>query len=164
MYSRISNKIASIESTAIEIENEKKSQQNILGLKRSIELTQEKSVLLDSHFVAESTVVDFIKSIESLAKDRGVEVKISSLQPGDQIGKQGLFVTLNVDGSFGAVNNFLILLENMPYQIIVNRIQMSSPKNTLSSPDDSKTSIVSKTTTTSWSASVDFLLTSYYKK
>lgn len=163
MYTRISKKTSSIESTAIEIENEKKSQQNILGLKRSIELTQEKSRLLDSHFVAESTVVDFIKSIESLAKDRGVVVKISSLQPGEQIGKQGLFVTLTIDGNFSAVNNFLILLENMPYQIIVNRIQMSSQKNTLSSPTDSKTNTTLKTNATSWSASVDFVLTSYYK-
>lgn len=163
MYTRVSKKTASIENISIEIENEKKSQKNILGLKRSIELADKKNILLDSYFVTEETVVDFIKSIEALAKELGVEVQISSLQQGDQIGKQGLFVTLTVTGDFSPVNNFLILLENMPHQLIVSRVQLVSEKNTLTPTLDPKTKKPISGTDKKWSASVDFVLTSYIK-
>ncbi len=164
MYTRISKKTTSIESIATEIENEKKSQQNILGLKRSITLTEEKNKLLNSYFVTEETVVDFIKSIESLAKDSGVSVQISSLQPGEQTGKQGLYVSLIVNGGFNEVNRFLVFLENMPYQIVTNRVQLSSEKNTLSPVIDPKTGKPQALKVQQWNASVDFVLISYRKQ
>lgn len=163
-FSRISKKTSSIESIVTEIENEKKSQQNILGLKRSIVLSEEKNSVLNSYFVNEETVVDFIKSIELLAKESNVSVQISSLQSGEQTGKQGLYVSLVIKGSFNSVNSFLLLLENMPYQIIINKVMLATENSTLTPSVDPKTGKTQASSVGQWGASIDFILVSYRKE
>lgn len=163
LYSRITKKTESVESVAIEIENEKRSQQNISGLKRSIVLTEQKNKILESHFVTEGKVVNFIESIEMLGKESGVVVDIQSLQPGEQTGKEGLYVTLSLNGEFNSVNKFILLLENMPYQIVLGNVILSTDKKPVPSTDPSK-AVPSPVGNPKWKASVDFVLTSYKKE
>ena len=166
LYSRITKKTESVESVAIEIENEKRSQQNISGLKRSIVLTEQKNKILESHFVTEGKVVNFIESIEMLGKESGVVVDIQSLQPGEQTGKEGLYVTLSLSGEFNSVNKFILLLENMPYQIVLGNVILSTDKKPVpsSSSTDPSKAVPTPVGNPKWKASVDFVLTSYKKE
>ncbi len=163
LYSQINKKTSSAESIVAEIENEKASQQNILGLKRSIELSEEKYTTLNSYFVNEEKVIEFIEEIELLAQETSVVTEISSIQSGEQIGKKGLYVTLDAQGNFDDVNNFIVRLENMPYQIHLTNVLLSTPKGSSQKPaTDPKTGkVVLSTGTPQWKASLDFVLISY---
>jgi hypothetical protein len=166
LYLQINKKTASAESIVAEIDNEKKSQQNIMGLKRSIELSEAKYAMLNSYFINEEKVVGFIEEIESLAQQASVTTEISSIQSGEQIGKKGLYVTLDAQGNFDDVNNFIVRLENMPYQIQLTNVLLSTQKGSSQKPTiDPKTgkAIVS-TGVPQWKASLDFVLISYIKE
>lgn len=163
LHAQINKKIASIESTMAEIENEKNSQQNIFGLKRSIELSEDKNTLLDSYFVNQDEVVNFIESLEALAKENAVVIEIDSIQPGNQIGKNGLYVTLDVDGEFNNVNNFILKMENMPYQLNLTKILLATEKSAPKNQTVETQKTASQVTTQSWNASIDLVLISYIK-
>ena len=165
LYTRIERKSDSIQAIVVEIENEKKSQENILGLKRSIVLTEQKNEILNSNFVTEDKVVDFIESVESVAQETNVEVEIFSIQQGEQIGKQGLYVSLDAKGDFENVTQFMLLMENMPYYLVINSVilntQKNNPVSVNSDPKVVKTVVTQKP---QWNAKIDFVLVSYRKE
>ena len=98
----------------------------------------DKSDILDSFFIDPNTVVIFLESLEELGRKTGVSVSIISVKEGEAEKKSDLLsgtiaplsVKLTADGSFKNVYNFLTLLENAPYEIVFDRIQLLKDEET----------------------------------
>lgn len=70
---------------------------------------------LDSHFAESSDVVPFLDTIEELGVPAGAQTEIDSVTMGAS--NNGLVVGLKATGSFDSVYKFITLLENSPYEI-----------------------------------------------
>jgi len=80
------------------------------------------SSLLESHFVQNSDIVPFLNSLEQLASPVGASVVINSVSAG--LNNTGPNVELKVTGSFGAIYKYLTLLENFPYELYFNSVDI----------------------------------------
>ncbi len=92
--------------------------------------TAAKWVRLPEFFVPSGQIVEFIEAVESLGKESGSKVTLSSLDA-DNLdsatpGKQGkVKVHVNAQGSWSAVMKALTLAETLPYAISVNNFRAS---------------------------------------
>lgn len=150
-----------------EIANEQLSQSNIFALKKTIKETEADRDTLQSYFVKEDEVVVFIESIESLGKKTNTTVQITQAQASQDPKKPStLFISLSSSGTFSDVTHFLVLLENLPHDISVDKVLMSVQTTPEQVIVDSKTGkiVSSKSGTKSWTADVDINLLSYQPK
>ncbi len=84
---------------------------------------------LNFYFITKETTANFIEELESIALRSGVTFKLNSLS----IGKEEkitnkpsyLKLTMRFDGSFSNVHHFLTILENLPYRVRFNSINIA---------------------------------------
>lgn len=100
--------------------------ESVRTLMGSLEETADERVYLVSRIPTEDSVVNLITLIESLGKEQGVALTIDALniKPVNAT-FETLFVNLTVKGSHESVLHTLKLLENIPYQSRVNKVQMT---------------------------------------
>lgn len=89
--------------------------------------TEEARNRVNGFILSDDEVVGFIESLESLAKDIGLEETTEAVSdtayPGFDAKKwNGLQIVLSVRGSWSRVYQFLSLLENLPYQTTLLRV------------------------------------------
>jgi hypothetical protein len=94
-----------------------------------ISLEQNKNLIdqLDSYFIPSDGVVGFISSIESLGKESGVELVVTSVETlsdpkNTKDFKEALHLRLETMGSWKGTFYFLSVLENLPYQVDVSQV------------------------------------------
>ncbi len=81
--------------------------------------SEEDRNLINTYFVTKDTINIFFDRLEKLGNDSNVETMIASAKeiPIDGSGKTELEVAITTDGSFEDIYQFMLLLENLPFQI-----------------------------------------------
>jgi len=85
---------------------------------------------LDSHFVADDEIINFIETIEDLGEDSGAEIEVTSVGVGNKSVKKAdqasisefLNLDFKIEGSFAQIFHFLSMLEKLPFRIDVARV------------------------------------------
>ncbi|MFA6920052.1 MAG: hypothetical protein WC264_03330 [Candidatus Paceibacterota bacterium] len=116
------NKIA--ENTFLMWQEKYQKREEIKLLNNSIKDIEADKVLLDAHFAQSTDVVPFLNTIESLATKVKAKAEVTSVDILKD--KTGLLVGIKTLGSFEAVYKFLMLLENSPYELEINSVDMQT--------------------------------------
>lgn len=95
-------------------------------IRKELETNQEGFAIVESVFLDNDSLVDFIKELEYLAAQCGVEIKIRNVSFRE--GGQGdvPFFGLNLSGDFSSVYRYVFLLENSKYQVSVDRVNFQN--------------------------------------
>ncbi|MCX6731873.1 MAG: hypothetical protein NTX55_02715 [Candidatus Parcubacteria bacterium] len=93
------------------------------------EITGEKQKI-DSAFLDKETIVNFIEKLESIAGKTGAAIKIGNINMDNQ-NEKGLSLQFNITGNFNQLFHYLILLENLPYSINIEKMDFKklAPNN-----------------------------------
>lgn len=97
----------------------------------------------EKYFVGKDSVNVVIERFESLAKLAKVSFRFARVEPSTYTGRPALSLSFSARGSFPGINHFLLLLENAPFKIVFNRVDLG-----LAEGDQ-------------WGANFDVLLTSF---
>lgn len=124
----------------------------IQSLDRMIKATENKRALLRSHFSQSTDIVPFLDTIQNLATSVGADSEIVSV---DIVKEKGvaLDVEVRATGSFEAVYKFITLLENSPYELDFNIVDLQNTSPT--------TTIEEQTTNANWSIRLKLRLLSF---
>lgn len=106
-----------------------KKAQNIQLLESQSEKLKTDAQKIEPVFLKEENIVGFIENLENLGKDAGVSVELSAVRMDEKNSKAPHF-DLILKGSFNALFHYIVLLENLPYQIIFEKLNMSSGDKT----------------------------------
>lgn len=90
---------------------------------KSLENYGETIKLLDSAFLSEKGVVEFLKFMERLAKNAGVSLKTESAQLPNQKSSEATF-RFKAEGDFGSLMKFFVLLDDLPYAGIITNMEI----------------------------------------
>ena len=91
--------------------------------------TEDDRAKLNSYFVSNEGIVDFLEVIEGLEQYAEVEVSIKTIgenDTGEFESVEQLELNLTAEGSWGAVYHFFALLESLPHSIDMSRVQFNS--------------------------------------
>lgn len=102
-----------------------KKAQNIKLLESQSEKLKIDAQKMEQVFLKEENIVGFIENLEKLGRDAGVSVELSSVRMDDKNSKEPHF-DLILKGGFNPLFHYIVLLENLPYQIIFEKLNMSS--------------------------------------
>lgn len=136
MYKNIvrQGSITSKAHAELQYQNEmKKHEEDLVKLYNNSEKDRQN---INSIIISEDKIVDFIEAVESIGKQSGVEITISSINKENKDSKDtklknfniGNTITARIDakGSFSSIMKALVLLENMPYQVYLNNILLTT--------------------------------------
>ena len=84
------------------------------------EIVDEKQKI-DSVSLDKESIINFIENLESIAGKTGASIKIGNINIDNQE-KKGLSFQFNLTGNFNQLFHYLILLENLPYLINIERM------------------------------------------
>jgi len=111
----------------------KEEQQKILVNDKKLENSGSLKVLMneiinekqkiDSAFLNEGSIVNFVEKLESIAGKTGAAIKIGNINIDNQ-DKKGLSLQFNITGNFNQLFQYLILLENLPYLINIEKMEL----------------------------------------
>jgi len=100
------------------------------SIKSMILNTQHNRAEINRYLVPFGGEVEFLESIESLAKFSGSSVKFQSVDLKDEViekaaGLESLSIKLEGNGEWASLYKFLKLIELMPYKVVVRTVRMS---------------------------------------
>ncbi len=106
-------------------------QDSLTTLMRTLGDTEVERLSLRTRIVQDEDVVDILALIESLGKEQGVLLTTNSLTvaPVNNL-FETLVINVSVEGSYQAIIHTLKLLEHLPYQSEVGRVQMENKQGT----------------------------------
>lgn len=108
-------------------------QKNIKSLERSLQEAAPQKEALDRIFADERSIVDFIKTLESMATAAGVMLTVQNATLPASGAELGPEFQIRIEGSFDRLARFLESLEVMAYQVSFSTLTMdthSSSQNT----------------------------------
>jgi Tfp pilus assembly protein PilO len=143
------NQKAKLATIAWQAETDQHYDINLLN--NSLEQVSNERALLNSHFVQSSDVVPFFNTLEQLGVGAGASVVVDSVVTGTN--NNELVVDLKTTGTFKQVYQFLTLLENSPYEITFNSMDL----HTLSAQDVSVKNVKNQ----NWEADFEIQLLSF---
>lgn len=131
-----------------------------VALKAAMDHTALDRARLESHFVRKDGVVEFINGLEDLGRSEGLVTNINSLSESWQEGNSGsLMLSLKVSGSFSAIYQYLLLLQELPQKMRITSVQFAAGQSgapaTLSAVQGNSSSV--------WSADIQALVVHYIK-
>lgn len=93
---------------------------------RTIELSVDKRAALDQLFLTEDRTIDFLAELEQVAVTFGIEMKTTGLElkPADDTGFAELNVRVALKGSHTQTQQFLKLLETLPYHAAITGVNL----------------------------------------
>ncbi len=94
---------------------------NLQTFKKTLEETANKRSELDALFLTPEDVIDFIGNIEGWGTAIGVKTTLSGLR---EEGGKSLSFSVQAEGTFERVMNFIELLENIPYDAHINSVNL----------------------------------------
>lgn len=92
----------------------------VLSLNRLLDETREDRATLEKAFVTPGSIVDFIESMESLARGAQVSLSLGSVEPDKT--KDILRASLEAKGRFERVFSYIALLESMPPELSITKL------------------------------------------
>ena len=145
MWSNMQNTIDDIQQLVLQTGEQSSELSGVNIVVNTAKDTKESRDKLDNYFISdnEATIL-FIELIEKLAVDVGTEMDFTL----DAIDNTVQF-RLTVHGNYKNVYRYLVLLESLPYNIEIMRINLMED---LSNSEDGYT----------WSANLDLVFTGYY--
>jgi len=111
-----------IKTKEIEWRKETDRRNELRTLDSSIKAMAQERADLETHFAQSSDVVPFLNTLESLASRVGALAAVTSVSISDD--HSGLLVGLSASGSFASLYKFLMLLENSPYELEFNSMDL----------------------------------------
>ncbi len=106
----------------VEWQTEQTRQEDLKSLESSLKSVAPERAELETHFAKSSDVVPFLDMIEKLAVATGAEAEVEQVSVSDD--KTSLIVNMKAKGSFDATYKFIRLLENSPYELEINSLNM----------------------------------------
>lgn len=100
------------------------------SVKHIINDTKDDRAKLDSHFVADDEIINFIETIENLGADSDVKVEVTDVsvssagaEADSQVNISELLnLNFKIEGSFAQMFHFLSMLEKLPFKIDILRV------------------------------------------
>jgi len=105
-----------------EIILEEKKANEARALKESLSNLSIRKEKLDSVFIEQKDVLSFIKEIENLAKESGVDMEFRSVDISKNDSGEKPIFQFKATGPFSGLFYYLVLLENIKYQIVFDNI------------------------------------------
>jgi Tfp pilus assembly protein PilO len=119
VFNMINNKNKHSVSVLTEIKSKNEQKDNIANLKKTVDETKEKEIVLSSYLVHSNNLDEFINFLEKEGDSISVPIEVLSVNaPNDT--KNRLKVELKGTGTFEHVVRFIELIQNAPYQIKIN--------------------------------------------
>ncbi|MEK7588962.1 MAG: hypothetical protein AAB438_04080 [Patescibacteria group bacterium] len=123
LYIQIRNNNIASQEAEIEWNSESSKLNEIKSLNLSIQTIDTEKALFESHFLKSSDIVSFLDTIESAAKDVNVTAEIVSVD--DVTDTTSLTIGIRSSGTFEGLYKFLILLENLKYEIDIASMELN---------------------------------------
>lgn len=125
LFNRISVLDKSIGETNISILNFTNDIKNLKSMESFLRESSEERKVLERAFVSEDGLVKFIEDLEENGKESGVDVEVN-LATVSQDQSDSPSFRIESRGSFSSVYKYLTSLENLPYEISINRTSLDS--------------------------------------
>lgn len=123
-------KIISLKANLFEIENQigafDLKQKNARDFKIFLETRSADFAVIDTAFVDENSLIKFIEDVEKVAKESRVTLKVTTSGRTSPNAKNPPEFSLSASGNFENTLQYLLLLENMPYELVFKRINLAS--------------------------------------
>ncbi len=113
--------------------------------------TEKDKEKIESAFLNSQNLVGFIEKLESLGRKTETDVAVKSIKLPDQSEIKEPHFEIQVRGSFRDLFQYIFLLENLPYQISFERINLIKPE----------ASKEAKKTSKNWEADLEISILSY---
>jgi len=112
----------------IEMTERQKSQSTLV---QTLDENKESRESLFTRVLKEAEVIDYLAYIESLSRDLGIELKTSSLTV-DKINDtfESLVMNVEVKSSYEGALYFMELIEQLPYQVFLDKVQLTRESST----------------------------------
>lgn len=123
VYSDIRAKNNAAERTLAKWQSEYANRENIRSLNQSVKDIAPQKALLETHFVESSDVVPFLNTVEGLGTEAKAQANITSVAVSTDTNPV-LLVEVQATGSFESLYKFLMLMENSPYEIEVDSLDL----------------------------------------
>ena len=123
LYRVIDSNETKSQATLTEWQTEMSKLNEIKLLNNSAKIISEQKDLLETHFAKNSDAVPFLDMIEKLGPTSGTKVEVTSV--GVSPDNVTLLVGLKASGSFENIYKFQALLENSPYEVEFDSIDIS---------------------------------------
>lgn len=124
VYEGIDNNKKIAEQAQTEWSTEATRRNEAKSLDRTMKAIEKERELLDTHFAKSSDIVPFLDTVEKIALKAKIKAEVSSVDILKN--NAGLTVGLKATGSFDAIYRFLLLLENSPYELEFNSINLQT--------------------------------------
>ncbi|MEK7070357.1 MAG: hypothetical protein AAB966_00965 [Patescibacteria group bacterium] len=130
-----------VSSRLIQIESEVKKEELLRSTKSLMDDTRKEREQLASFFVQPKGEVDFIEAVESLGRTAGVKLEIESvgvetLKSKTSSSTELFRLSVKTEGSWGGVIHLLTLLENMPFSILFENLNLGKISGGSNSKDN----------------------------
>jgi len=130
LFLNIKEKNNAVSLLTNEVDSVLQKEIKLRSVKYLIKDTQDDRMKLDSYFVADDEIINFIKMIEDLGIESNAEVEITNVSIGvvdeKAVNKDKINELLNIDfkmgGSFVEMFHFLSMFEKLPFKIDVKRV------------------------------------------
>jgi len=124
-FSLLKNQSDLIQEKRQNIANSEKKLQNNNSLKTLMEEISPEKEKVDSAFLNDDNLAAFVEKLESTAALTNTFIKIGNIAI-DSSGKNGLSVEFSLEGNFQQIFHYLVLLENLPYLLNIERMDFGS--------------------------------------
>ncbi|MBI2610228.1 hypothetical protein HYW53_03625 [Candidatus Giovannonibacteria bacterium] len=95
---------------------------NVKAITNTLDDLNEEKEMLDKLFITDENLVHFIEDLEEIARLSGINLKVTSATGILNAAELGPSFQLEASGSFSGLLRYSFLLENMPYQMIMDKI------------------------------------------
>ncbi len=156
-FTVIKNKNRHISAVSIALGKKTSEQINVNNLDNKIIELGNIQKRISGYFINTSAIDTFVEYLEGIGLSNNVDLSVKSVDtPKNE--KNRIFVTINMKGSFSNLMRVISILENAPYNIIINSTYLN--KETLISTDTNNTPIkgkdIPKEDKSYWIANVTF--------
>jgi len=124
LYSQIRNNNVSAEQMKIDWQLETERRENLESLEKSLQAVDSEIAALQTHYAQNTEVAPFLDMIEKLASSVGGNAEVVGVDFAKD--NTGLTVQVKANGDFESLYKFITLLENSPYEIMINSIDIKN--------------------------------------
>jgi Tfp pilus assembly protein PilO len=130
-FNNIKEKNNTISAIANDIDIAIQKETKLKSVKDIIKDTKQGREKIDTYFIKDDEIINFIEEIEKIGRDIGVDVEIISVSISDSKLQQDniselLNLSLEAQGQWGRVFHFLAFIENLPFKINILTMNLTA--------------------------------------
>jgi len=122
VYQKIDSINKNSDKVLTEWQTEASKRDDIKSLNKSIKDIEEQKISLETHFADSADVVLFLNTIEGLGTAVGAKAEVTLVDVSKD--EANLIVEMKASGTFESVYKLLMLLENSPYELEFNSVDI----------------------------------------